>query len=106
MPYVKRDINNNIICVSGMQSERTPEFVDDNNSELKKHIKDTLNNINSQTKEERRKFEVPTESDTILLLVDVVRYLKLNGTNVGPSGDLLVSLYDNSKVKIDDEWKP
>jgi len=104
MAYVKRDKDNKIVAVSGMQSANTPELVDDNDNDLKKHIKDSLAVVGS-TPQERRKFELPFEPDTITLLVDVVRQLKLNGINVGTSGDNLISIYDAAKNKIDDKWK-
>lgn len=105
MAYIKRDKDNNIIISSGMQSEKTPDFIDDNDNELKQFINNSLDKTGKYTPNERRKFELPFESDTIAMLVDVVRQLKLNGINVGTSGDTIVALYDNAKIKIDDKWK-
>jgi hypothetical protein len=111
MPYVIRDKESNkVVNISSLATSAFVEFLNDDDPEMVEYFSVALSsfNFNNDTIDYkiRRKLEYPKISDQLDLIMKTFKYLKANGVNIGPDGDLLLDSCQLIKDKIPKDWKP
>lgn len=107
MPYVKKDkTTNEIIRVSEMESNTTPDFVADNDPALEAYIDKFLTDRNDDSYVTRRKAEAPIVSDALDCIFETFKVLKSNGIVLGPEGEKWLAACEALKTKVPKNWKP
>lgn len=110
MPFIARDPQGKIIAVSSMQSASLNEEVDDNDKEFLDFIKTNLEIFsvygNSSDYQSRRKIEYPRVGPSLDAIMKTFKYLRDNGIDIGPDGNVWVDACLEVKNKIPKDWKP
>jgi len=111
MPYVIRDKESNkVVNISSLATSAFVEFLNDDHPDMIEYFSIALPafNFNNDAIDYkiRRKLEYPKVEDQLDLIMKTFKYLKINGINIGPDGDLLLDSCQSIKDKISKDWKP
>ena len=107
MPYVKKDKQTNeILRVSAMESDITPDLVQDDDPALEAYFTKFMTDYGDDTYIGRRKAEYPIVSDALNCILEAFKVLKAGGINLGPEADKWINACESVKTKIPKNWKP